>query len=72
MFMRSNGKLSRHGFVVWAGAGWLGADVRHLQGIIPNGGVGYRFELQPRSNVRIDIGVGRHSTGVYFNFTEAY
>jgi hypothetical protein len=35
-------------------------------------GLGYRFELQPRSNVRIDIGFGRNSSGIYFNFTEAF
>lgn len=72
MFTRSDGRLSRHGFVLWTGAGALGADLQHLRGIIPNGGAGYRFELQPRSNVRIDIGAGRHSSGVYFNFTEAF
>ena len=72
MFMRSNGKLSRHGFVAWLGGGALGADLQNLHGIIPNGGLGYRFELQPRSNVRVDVGFGRNSSGVYFNFTEAF
>ncbi len=72
MFTRSKGRLSRHGFVAWTGAGALGADAGHLHGIIPNGGVGYRLELQPRSNVRVDIGFGRNSNGVYFNFTEAF
>jgi len=72
MFLRSNGRLSRHGFVVWTGAGTLGNDLSHLHGILPNGGVGYRFEVQPRSNVRVDVGFGRASHGVYFNFTEAF
>jgi len=34
--------------------------------------VGYRFEIQPRSNVRVDFGFGERSSGVYFNFTEAF
>ena len=72
MFMRSHGRLSRHGFVTWIGGGALGGDIQNLHGIIPNGGVGYRFELQPRSNVRVDVGFGRNSNGVYFNFTEAF
>ena len=72
MFMRSSGKLSRHGIVFWAGAGTLGNDFETLQGVVPAVGVGYRFELQPRSNVRMDVGVGGRSHGVYFNFTEAF
>ncbi len=72
MFVRSNGQLSRHGVVVWTGAGTLGNDFQTLQGIVPAVGVGYRFELQPRSNVRMDVGVGGRSHGVYFNFTEAF
>jgi hypothetical protein len=72
MFLRGDGRLSRHGFVTWVGAGTLGNDPAHLQGIVPSAGVGYRFELQPRSNVRMDFGIGRRSHGIYFNFTEAF
>jgi hypothetical protein len=72
MFVRSSGRLSRHGFVVWAGGGTLGPDIKRLRGFLPNGGFGYRLELQPRSNVRVDFGFGRNSTGIYFNFTEAF
>ena len=72
MFLRGDGRLSRHGFVTWVGAGTLGNDPAHLQGIVPSAGAGYRFELQPRSNVRMDFGIGRHSHGIYFNFTEAF
>jgi outer membrane protein assembly factor BamA len=71
-FMRSGGRLSRHGFVTWIGGGTLGRDPGHFVGFLPNAGAGYRFELQPRSNIRMDIGVGRHAHGVYFNFTEAF
>lgn len=64
--------LSRHGYVVWVGAGTLGNDFPTLRGFIPAVGLGYRFELQPRSNVRVDFGFGRNSSGIYFNFTEAF
>ncbi|HUK21824.1 MAG TPA: BamA/TamA family outer membrane protein [Gemmatimonadales bacterium] len=72
MFLRGNGHLSRHGFVVWTGGGSLGPQIQHLEGFLPNAGVGYRFELQPRSNIRMDAGFGKRSWGVYFNFTEAF
>jgi len=71
MFVRSDNRLSRHGFVAWAGGGALGPSLS-FEGFLPNAGVGYRFELQPRANVRVDFGVGRRSTGVYFNFNEAF
>ena len=72
MFLRDNGRLSRHGFVVWTGAGTLGPELARLHGMLPNVGVGYRLELQPRANGRVDIGFGHGTTGIYFNFTEAF
>ena len=72
MFTRSKGRLSRHGFVVWAGGGTLGSEPSHFHGFLPNGGVGYRLEIQPRANGRVDIGVGERSYGIYFNFNEAF
>jgi outer membrane protein assembly factor BamA len=71
-FTRSGGRLSRHGFTAFAGIGVLGTDKWELEGPLPQFGVGYRFELQPRSNVRIDFAAGKQSTGVYFNFQEAF
>lgn len=71
MFTRSAGRLSRHGFVTWVGGGALGPSLA-FEGFLPNAGAGYRFELQPRANVRVDVGFGRRSSGVYFNFTEAF
>jgi surface antigen Omp85-like protein len=72
MFSRTGRRLSRHGVVVWTGAGSLGSDLATLHGLVPAVGFGYRFELQPRANVRMDIGFGKHSSGIYFNFTEAF
>jgi hypothetical protein len=66
-------KESRHGFVVWAGLGVIGNDFGAQWGNwMPNLGVGYRFEVQPRSNARIDFGWGRETFGIYFNFNEAF
>jgi len=73
-FRRYEGrKESRHGFVTWLGVGWVGSRMRDLGGnLLPNAGVGYRFEVQPRLNVRVDFGWGVESFGVYVNFTEAF
>jgi hypothetical protein len=65
-------KISRHGVVGWFGFGTLGSDYAHLNGLLPNVGLGYRFAVQGRLNARIDYGVGRDSQAFYFNFTEAY
>jgi hypothetical protein len=66
-------KESRHGFVTWAGIGWIGNNLGDLRGHhLPNIGFGYRFELQSRLNVRVDFGWGVDSSGIYFNFTEAF
>ncbi len=72
MFVRDDGRLSRFGFVSWLGAGTLGRDLTHLTGLLPAAGVGLRFQLQPRGNVRCDFGLGKGSYGIYFNFTEAF
>ncbi|MEA3478970.1 MAG: hypothetical protein U9R60_12365 [Bacteroidota bacterium] len=66
---------SRHGIAMWAGAGFLGHHINdwNLPQILPNAGLGYRLELQPRLNVRIDVGFGIDgSTGVYVQLTEAF
>jgi hypothetical protein len=54
--------------------------VGEITQFLPNWGIGYRFEVQPRMNVRADIGFGREFLdsgnkfvpSVYFNFTEAF
>jgi hypothetical protein len=72
MFTKSGGKLSRHGFTVFAGLGVLGDKRFALEGPLPQYGAGYRFELQPRANVRVDYARGRQTSAVYFNFQEAF
>lgn len=71
-FMKSDGQLSKSGMVWWVGTGSIGEAPEDFRNWVPNAGIGYRFEVQPRMNLRIDIGVGRESAGFYFNFNEAF
>jgi outer membrane protein assembly factor BamA len=72
MFLKRSGEMSPHGIVLWAGAGTLGDNVTDFNNWLPNFGIGYRLQVQPRMNLRIDIGFGTESQGFYFNFNEAY
>lgn len=71
-FMKRDGKLSRHGVVGWLGTGSIGAKLSGFRSWIPNAGFGYRFEAQPRMNVRAEIGFGKDSMGFYISFNEAF
>ncbi len=72
MFKRRNGNIGPHGLVTWFGGGTLADRVQNFNDWLPCFGVGYRFEVQPRMNVRLDFGFGRATKGFYFNFNEAY
>ncbi|QQS51776.1 MAG: BamA/TamA family outer membrane protein [Bacteroidota bacterium] len=72
MFLKSNHEMSPHGIVLFAGAGTIGQDASNFKGWLPCVGVGYRFQVQPRMNLRIDYGFGFESQGFYFNFNEAF
>jgi hypothetical protein len=69
---------TRFGMVVWSGIGAIGGDFRNalFERALPVVGLGFRFEIQPRLNLRIDFGYGPSTagshTGTYFNFLEAY
>ncbi|MDD5508236.1 MAG: hypothetical protein PHD25_07870 [Bacteroidales bacterium] len=63
---------SKHGVVTWAGMGSIGEKLNDLEHWLPNAGIGYRFEIQPRFNLRVDFGVGVKSKGFYFNFGEGF
>ncbi|MEX6156557.1 BamA/TamA family outer membrane protein [Providencia manganoxydans] len=64
----------RHGIVGWVGTGTMSDTPSELgEGHwLPSIGAGYRFEFKPRMNVRLDFGVGRNSTGFYFQVGEAF
>jgi hypothetical protein len=71
-FQKRDNSLSKSGMVIWLGTGSIAPDVVNLTKWLPNGGIGYRLELQPRMNVCIDLGFGKETQGIYFNFTEAF
>ncbi|WP_447400770.1 BamA/TamA family outer membrane protein [Vibrio harveyi] len=64
----------RHGVVGWLGAGNIAPTYRDLfkSSWLPTVGVGYRFAFKARINVRVDLGVGKDSTGFYFQINEAF
>ena len=64
----------RHGYVLWAGAGALGSSPGDLGNhhLLPTVGAGYRFEVKPAMNIRLDLGFGRESAGFYFQVAEAF
>ena len=72
--------LSRHGVVAWVAAGSVAPTLREVSEWLPNWGIGYRLEVQPRMSVRVDLGFGKEYSAsgsefvpsVYFNFTEAF
>lgn len=71
-FFKRDKTQSKHGIVLWGGTSSIASDVGDMTKWLPNVGVGYRFELQPRMNICIDFGAGDGSQGVYFNFNEAF
>lgn len=60
------------GFVVWAGTGSVAGSIGELTHWLPNAGLGLRFEVVKRMNLRIDYGFGKDSKGFYFSFNEAF
>lgn len=62
------------GFVAWVGCGFMGPTATKVEGVLPNYGVGLRIEVQPRMNVRLDLGKNtvNNQTLFYFNMTEAF
>lgn len=63
---------SRSGFAIWTGHGAIAPELTNDLSWIPNVGVGYRFEVQKRMNLRIDYGIGIDNSAVYFSFNEAF
>jgi outer membrane protein assembly factor BamA len=64
----------RHGYVLWVGTGALGDSPQHLSDnpLLPTVGAGYRFEVKPDMNIRLDLGLGKESAGFYFQVAEAF
>lgn len=64
----------RNSAVVWVGAGTVFPSFRDLRSreILPNFGVGYRWEFKKNVNVRLDVGFGKGESGIIFNINEAF
>lgn len=71
-FRAGSMEYSRHGLVFWVGGATIFSPAQSIQSPLINMGFGYRFELQPRMNLRIDIGFGTESAGLYLGFNEAF
>jgi outer membrane protein assembly factor BamA len=67
----------RLGFAAFAGVGEVfgseGSDfrVQDLQWSV-GGGLRFAFNQAERVNLRVDLGIGKHTTGVYFQLEEAF
>ncbi len=64
----------RIGGVVWAGAGNVFPEVAAFRWreTLPNYGLGLRWELKKRVNVRMDYGFGRNTSGFLLALNEAF
>lgn len=64
----------RIGGVVWGGAGNVFNGLRRFDWAetLPNYGIGLRWELKKRVNVRIDYGFGKNTSGFLLNINEAF
>ena len=66
---------NRHGIAAWAGCGtvWgkqVGFSWKHM---LPNYGIGYRWEFKNRMNVRLDYGFGKNGQSSFlFSINEAF
>ena len=65
----------RNGVAVWAGAGTVfdKFSSMRMRKILPNFGIGYRWEFKKNVNVRLDYGFGKGGqSGFLFNINEAF
>ena len=70
---RENDLIGRFGWVVWAGVGLVSDGYEsHFSNPFPNAGAGLRFEVEPRMNIRFDLGVGLETSSFYISFNEAF
>lgn len=64
---------SHLGFAAWGGVGAMSPNAwPDFTKVLPAAGVGLRVELFNRVTLRLDVGFGRRSNAVYFNFLEAF
>ncbi|MEP0713131.1 MAG: BamA/TamA family outer membrane protein [Algoriphagus sp.] len=71
-FLKADGDLSKSGMALWVATGSVAPTVSEITEWLPNFGIGYRYAVQPRMNVRIDFGIGENSSGLYFGINEVF
>ena len=71
---KSGSFWSKCGYVIWGGAGTIGESVKNWNKVKFNYGVGFRFQMQPGKNFRVDVGKepGQKGFQFYMNMTEAF
>lgn len=64
----------RNGIVLWGGVAAVFDHPSEITGrrLLPTYGIGYRWEFKKRVNVRVDFGIGRHSTAFNVSINEAF
>jgi len=64
----------RIGCTIWGGAGNVFPRLSRFDWsqTLPNYGIGFRWELKQRVNIRVDYGFGKNTTGFLFNINEAF
>ena len=65
----------RHGMAVWGGVGTVFDKFSsvHFDRLLPNFGIGYRWEFKKNGNIRLDYGFGKNGiSGFVFNINEAF
>ncbi len=65
-------EFSRHGAVFWIAGSTVFNSAQSIKQPLMNVGIGYRFELQPGMNLRLDAGFGIESSGFYLGINEAF
>lgn len=64
----------RNGIALWLGAAEVFDEYQNMRfkHILPNAGVGYRWQFKKGVNVRLDYGFSRNGGGFIFNINEAF
>ncbi|MCM1109218.1 MAG: BamA/TamA family outer membrane protein [Clostridium sp.] len=64
----------RYGMAVWVGAANVFPDFKNIyfRQILPNYGIGYRWEFKKRVNIRMDLGFTKDKPNFTFNINEAF
>lgn len=64
----------RSSVALWVGTATVFSSFKDITfgRLLPNAGVGYRWEFKKNTNVRLDFGFGKDSTGFVFSINEAF